>query len=205
LKSTKILLLIGLMILFKIPDSFCGVGQERAVNSNRTNIGTNPYKDMEAGYDNQYVYVNPNYSENAALYPEEYGSAAVDPLQATAGQNGMAIYNGHDALVAEGYYPTTYISATIPMGTIVESIPSSAVPTRVRNTTYYYDSSYNLFFMQVFDAGAIIYQVIPPPLGAVVTTLPAGCLFQYMNGKPVSICGSTYYQQVAGGYEVIAR
>jgi len=203
MKSTKIVLLIGLMITFNSKDSFCGVGQERVAN--RTNIGTNPYKDMEAGYGNEYIYVNPNYSENAALYPEEYGSVPVDPLQATVDQNGMAIYNGHDALVAGQYGSATYISATIAMGTIVESLPSSAVPTRVRNTTYYHDSSYNLFFMQVYDAGLIVYQIIPPPLGAVVTTLPAGCLFQYINGKPVSICGTTYYMQVAGGYEVIGR
>ena len=54
-----------------------------------TNIGTNPYKDMEAGY----ATVNPNYSDGATTYPEDYGSAQVDPRN---------VGGGNEAVVASG-------------------------------------------------------------------------------------------------------
>ncbi len=193
---------IGLMLCGILEKSFGGVRQSRSVDSNRTNIGTNAYADMNSNPESNYAYVNPNYSDGATVYSDESGQVAVDPRQAGAAEDGTAMYNGYNNLVAGQYYDN-YNAMPLSIGAILESIPSTAVPVMVKSTTYYYDSSYNLFFMQVFDGGVIVYQIIPPPLGVVVTTLPTGCLFQYINGKSISVCGNTSFQQVAGGYQVV--
>src|SRR5262245_12346164 len=164
---------------------------------------------METDYDNGYANVNPNYSDQSMTYQGENGSVTVDPREAIAGvDNGIANYAGNNVVVTGDYYPD-YNSwsgvappgAMIPIGTIVENVPASAMPVMVNGTRYYYQNS--VFLTEVFDGSTVVYQVVPAPVGAVVGTLPYGCTQQLYNGQPFSICGNTYYQQVAGGYQVI--
>lgn len=211
---TKFLFILLLTILIFATEGrlFGGVRQTQAVNSlpntNNTNIGTNPYKDMYTDNDNGYATVNPNYSDQAMAYQGESGGVAVDPREAVAVDNGIANYYGTNVVVANGYYQdydgwsgTAPPGAMIPFGTILENVPSTAVPVMVGGARYYYQNS--VFLAEVYDGSAIVYQVVPAPLGAVVTMLPTGCMPQLYNGNSFYICGSTYYQQVAGGYQVV--
>lgn len=120
-----------------------------------------------------------------------------------------ANYTGYGTVVVGSYYSdysgwagTAPAEAAIPIGTILEYAPSSAVPVMVKGNRYYYEN--NVYLAEVFDGSAVVYQVVPAPVGAVVTQLPAGCAVQNYNGKSFQVCGTTYYQQVAGGYQVVA-
>jgi len=48
-----------------------------------------------------------------------------------------------------------------------------------------------------------VYQVVGPPAGIVITTLPVGCRSVRVGGVAYSQCGPTYYQRVATGYRVV--
>lgn len=195
---------------------FGGVAQTRSLQTMQSNYGT-------AGTVNtngNLAYVNPSYSNQRTVYQGENGAVAVGPYGAAAvGPNGSVAvrtnanvaYGGYNAVAVSGYY-TDYNSyaATappgggqgIPIGAIVQNVPSTAAPVQgADGTTYYYDN--NAFFVQVYDGGDVVYQVVMAPLGAVVTQLPAGCAVQYYNGTAYQQCGSTYFQQVAGGYQVV--
>lgn len=217
-RTLYLLALIGMLV----QPLHAGVGQARAVN--RTNIGTNAYADANRAATAQNIYgaqntqavsaqdvygtVNPNYSNGQMTYPDN-SVASVNPEDiAYANDSGTAIYNGNAAVVTgNSYYDYNSWSGSaahgnmIPMGTLVEVLPSTATPVMVGGSRYYYDT--NIFLTEVFDGGMLLYQVVPAPIGAVVSTLPAGCTVQYFNGKSFSICGNTYYKQVAGGYQVV--
>lgn len=215
-RPTTLLVILSVFSCVVVANLFGGVQQARSVNSlrtNKSNIGTNPYANTNTQSNTPtYATVNPNYSDRATVYRGENGAVAVGPGGAVvAGQNGMATYNGYGAVVTGGYYydynsyagtVNTVANAPIPTGTILEYAPSTAMPLMVGSARYYYDN--NTFFAEVFDGGAVVYQVVPAPLGAVITILPAGCMPQYFNGKSFTVCDSTYYQQVAGGYQVVA-
>lgn len=208
-KSNALLILVISLISFGVTQGlFGGVRQMRSVNSlntDTTNIGTNPYKDMET----EYATVNPNYNDRATAYHDEYGNVAVDPRDAyVAGDNGAAYYDGYGAVAATGNYydyngwsGSAPAGANIPIGTILDYAPSTAVPIMVGGARYYNDNG--IYFAEVFDGTAVVYQVVEAPLGAVVTTLPAGCFVQNYNGRSFTQCGNTYYKQVAGGYQVV--
>jgi hypothetical protein len=158
----------------------------------------------------QTTYVNPNYSNRATTYRQQTGNTGLTPGQAAAiaGRAGYVNYNGYETAVVGEYYDdyNGYVEAsptggTIPMGTVIEYVPSSAVPIMVDGSRYYYEN--NIYYAEVFNGNAVVYQVVDAPLGAVVTQLPAGCVVQNYNGRSFQQCGYTYYQQVAGGYQVV--
>jgi uncharacterized protein DUF6515 len=158
----------------------------------------------------QTTYVNPNYSNRATTYRQQTGNTGLTPGQAAAiaGQAGYVTYNGYETPVVgeyyddyDGYVETSPAGSTIPLGVVLEYVPSSAVPIMVDGSRYYYEN--NIYYAEVFNGNAVVYQVVDAPLGAVVTQLPAGCVVQNYNGKSFQQCGYTYYQQVAGGYQVV--
>jgi hypothetical protein len=53
------------------------------------------------------------------------------------------------------------------------------------------------------SSGEMVYQVVDPPVGAVIVTLPAGCKSVHVGGIAYSQCGPTYYQRVGSGYQVV--
>jgi hypothetical protein len=192
-KRKIFVLVYGIIGLFIGTSLFGGVRQMRSADST-----------------NSQVYVNPNYSNQTTAYRNETGPIAVNPGQAVlTNVPGTAVYNGYGAVVAGGYYNdyngwagTAPPGTGIPIGTILEYVPSTAVPVMVSGYRYYYENS--IFLAEVFDGSAVVYQVVPAPIGAVVTQLPAGCTVLNYNGRSVQRCGNTYYQQVAGGYQVVA-
>jgi hypothetical protein len=49
----------------------------------------------------------------------------------------------------------------------------------------------------------VVYQVIPPPVGAIVPELPADCTTQAVDGVTHWICADSAYIEVPTGYEVV--
>ena len=74
-------------------------------------------------------------------------------------------------------------------------------PVVVTGTTYYYAD--NAYFQQVSYGGEVSYQVVAPPAGAIITTLPAGCTVTNVGGVSYQQCGTVYYQRVSTGYQVV--
>ena len=68
-------------------------------------------------------------------------------------------------------------------------------------STYYYHD--NMYYTRVMTSGEVAYQVVEPPAGAIITTLPAGCKNVQVGDATYSQCGSTYYSRVSNGYQVV--
>lgn len=123
---------------------------------------------------------------------------------AAAGRYGGVIvgerYEDHDgwrtaAAVAGG------VAAGIAIGTMLSRPPAAATTMVVSGTTYWYDSG--AYYSRVYQRGEVVYQVVPAPPGAVIVTLPAGCTTVRIGAVAYRQCGTTYYQQVSGGYRVV--
>jgi hypothetical protein len=71
----------------------------------------------------------------------------------------------------------------------------------VTGSTYYYAD--NVYYTRVMSSGSVVYQVVAPPAGAVIVTLPAGCSAVKVGGVTYSKCGPTYYHRVSTGYQVV--
>ena len=69
------------------------------------------------------------------------------------------------------------------------------------DSSYYYDSG--TYYTTAISNGAPAYQVVSPPAGIVIATLPGGCSGINRGGIAYSQCGSTYYQRVSNGYRVV--
>src|SRR5690606_32392198 len=48
------------------------------------------------------------------------------------------------------------------------------------------------------------YVVVPPPMGAVIDTLPSSCTAIYSGETAYYDCGGAYYSQVSQGYQVVS-
>ena len=59
------------------------------------------------------------------------------------------------------------------------------------------------YYEPVMYGGEASYRVVNAPVGAIITTLPAGCTTTVMGGVSVQQCGATYYQRVSTGYQVV--
>jgi hypothetical protein len=59
------------------------------------------------------------------------------------------------------------------------------------------------YFTRVMSGGSLVYQVVNPPVGAVIATLPTGCKSVRVGNVAYTQCGTTYYQRVATGYQVV--
>lgn len=93
------------------------------------------------------------------------------------------------------------VAAGIAIGTMLSRPPAAATTVVVTGTTYWYDSG--AYYSRVYQGGEVVYQVVPAPAGAVIVTLPAGCTTVRRGNVVYRQCGTTYYQQVSGGYRVI--
>ena len=77
-------------------------------------------------------------------------------------------YESYDAWKA-----VAAVGAGIAIGTMLAKPPAAAAPVAVAGSTYYYHD--NVFYTRVMSNGAVVYQVVAPPAGAVIATLPADC------------------------------
>jgi len=71
----------------------------------------------------------------------------------------------------------------------------------VSGSTYYYHD--NVYYTRVMSSGTVAYQVVGPPAGAIITTLPKSCTSVRVGNAAYMQCGPTYYSRVATGYQVV--
>ena len=87
------------------------------------------------------------------------------------------------------------------VGTMLARPPAAATVVAYGGSSYYYDSG--TYYTTAISNGAPAYQVVSPPAGIVIATLPGGCSGINRGGIAYSQCGSTYYQRVSNGYRVV--
>jgi hypothetical protein len=162
---------------------------------------------------------------HGAVAKGDEGYAAVGRRGAVVkGEEGYAAAGRHGAVVAgeEGYVATgrggvvvgnryeSYeawrvaagVGAAIAVGTMLARPPRAAVTITAGGSSFWYaDGAY---YTRVMSGGAVAYQVVAPPVGAVIVSLPAGCRSVRVGNVAYSQCGATYYQRVGGGYRVVA-
>jgi hypothetical protein len=164
---------------------------------------------------NRNVNVNNNYYGGAgygragAVAVGEEGAVAVGRRGAVvAGEEGFYGVGRYGGVVAGEYYDSyegwrvaAGVGAGIAIGTMLARPPTTHVTVVSGGTSYMYaDGAY---YQQVFYQGQVSYQVVTAPAGVIITTLPAGCTTTVMNGVSVQHCGTTYYQRVSNGYQVV--
>jgi hypothetical protein len=68
-------------------------------------------------------------------------------------------------------------------------------------SSYYYAD--NAYYTRVMVGGQVSYQVVAPPVGVIIPTLPVGCSSVRVGNVAYTQCGPTYYQRVGAGYQVV--
>ncbi len=140
----------------------------------------------------------------------------VDVQGAAVGRHG-AVVVGEEGAAARGRYggvvvgdryesyeawrAVAAVGAGIAIGTMLAKPPAAAAPVVVTGTTYYYHD--NADYTKVMSSGSVVYQVVEPPAGAIITTLPANCSSVRVGDATYSQCGTTYYTRVSNGYQVV--
>ena len=115
------------------------------------------------------------------------------------GRGGVVV--GHNYESYEAWRAVAGVGAAIAIGTMLAKPPAAATTVVVTGSSYYY--SEGTYYTRVISDGATVYQVVAPPAGAIITTLPAGCKSVNVANVTYSQCGPTYYQRVSNGYQVV--
>jgi hypothetical protein len=185
----------------------------RNANANRnTNVNRNVNVNQNVNV-NRNVNVNNNYYgggyRGGAVVAGEEGAVAVGRRGAVAvGEEGFVGVGRYGGVVGGEYYESyegwrvaAGVGVGIAIGTMLARPPTTHVTVVTGGTSYMYaDGSY---YQQVMYQGQVSYQVVTAPAGAIITTLPAGCTTTVMNNVSVQQCGTTYYQRVSTGYQVV--
>jgi hypothetical protein len=187
----------------------------RNTNTNRNvNNNTNVNRNVNV---NNNVNVNRNVNVNSGYYGRprggvvagEEGAVAVGRRGAVAvGEEGFVGVGRYGGVVAgeryesyEGWRVAAGVATGIAVGTMLARPPTTSVTVVAGGTPYMYaDGAY---YEKVMYGGEVSYRVVTAPVGAVITTLPAGCTATVVGGVAVSQCGATYYQRVSNGYQVV--
>ena len=112
-----------------------------------------------------------------------------------------AVVGGERYESYEGWKVAAGVATGIAVGTMLARPPTTSVTVVAGGANYMYaDGAY---YQQVFYEGEVSYRVVTAPAGAIITTLPGGCTTTVMNGVSVHQCGSTYYQRMGSGYQVV--
>jgi hypothetical protein len=118
---------------------------------------------------------------------------------AAAGRRGVVVGNRYESY--EAWRRVAGVGTAIAVGTMLVRPPRAAVAVRLGGASYWYDSG--TYYTRVISNGSMVYQVVAPPAGIVVSTLPAGCRSVRVGNVAYSQCGPTYYQRVSAGYRVV--
>src|SRR5262245_44807222 len=145
---------------------------------------------------------------HGAVAATEDGYARVGPRGAVvAGEEGYAAVGRHGVVVGnhyesyEAWRAVAGVTTAIAVGTMLARPPRAAVTVTVAGSSYWYaDGAY---YTRVMSGGSVAYQVVGPPAGAIITTLPVGCRSVRVGNVAYSQCGATYYQRVGAGYQVV--
>jgi len=131
----------------------------------------------------------------AVVVGEEGHGAAVGRYGGVVVGNHYEDYEGWR--VAAGVAAGTAIA----VGTMLSRPPAGAATVVVGPTSYLYSGG--SYYTRVVTGGAVAYQVVAPPAGAIIATLPAGCAAARVGAVTYQRCGNSYYERVATGYRVV--
>ena len=105
-------------------------------------------------------------------------------------------YDSYDAWrVAAG------VVTGIAIGTMLATPPPQYTTVVVAGFTYYVHDF--VYYSRVYHGGEVVYMVVAPPAGAVISVLPAGCTTVVRGGVAYRQCGGAFYQPFSGGYRVV--
>ncbi len=145
---------------------------------------------------------------HGAVATTEDGYARAGPRGAVvAGEEGYAAVGRRGVVVGDQYESydawraVAGVTAAIAVGTMLAKPPASATQVSAAGSSYYYSDG--TYYTRVISDGNTVYQVVDPPAGVIITTLPAGCQSVNVGGVAYSQCGSTHYQRVSNGYQVV--
>jgi hypothetical protein len=144
-----------------------------------------------------------------AVVSTEDAYARVGPRGAVvAGEEGYAAVGRRGGVVVGQHYETyeawravAGVGTAIAIGTMLARPPAAAVTISVGGSSYWYSGG--TYYTRVMSGGSMVYQVVGPPAGAIITTLPTGCRSVRVGNVAYSQCGTTYYQRVGSGYQVV--
>ena len=127
-----------------------------------------------------------------AVVAGEEGYAAV-------GRRGVVVGNRYESY--EAWRVVAGVGTAIALGTMLARPPRAAVTVTMGGSSYWYDSG--TYYTRVMSGGSMVYQVVAPPAGIIISTLPAGCRSVRVGNVAYTQCGPTYYQRVSTGYRVV--
>jgi hypothetical protein len=130
-----------------------------------------------------------------------YGGAVVagEEGYAAVGRRGVVVGSHYESY--EAWRIAAGVGTAIAIGTMLARPPRAAVTVTHGGSSYWYDGG--VYYTRVISGGSAVYQVVTPPAGIVIATLPVGCSSVRVGGIAYSQCGGTYYQRVSGGYRVV--
>ena len=88
----------------------------------------------------------------------------------------------------EAWRAVAAVGAGIAIGTMLAKPPAAATTVVVSGLSYYYHD--NVYYTRVMTSGNRAYQVVAPPAGAIITTLPAGCQSARVGNATYTQCGT---------------
>jgi hypothetical protein len=127
-----------------------------------------------------------------AVVAGEEGYAAV-------GRRGVVVGNRYESY--EAWRVVAGVGTAIAIGTMLARPPRAAVSVNFGGSTYWYEGG--AYYTRVVSGGSMVYSVVAPPAGIVITTLPSSCRSVRVGAVTYSQCGPTYYERVSGGYRVV--
>jgi hypothetical protein len=122
-----------------------------------------------------------------------------DEGYAAVGRRGVVVGNRYESY--EAWRIAAGVGTAIAVGTMLARPPRAAVTVTYSGSSYWYEGG--VYYTRVISGGTTVYQVVTPPAGIVITTLPVGCSSVRVGAVTYSQCGGTYYQRVGGGYRVV--
>ena len=115
----------------------------------------------------------------------DHGAAAVGRRGAVVvGEEGAAAVGRYGGVVVGQHYEShdawrtaagvaAGVATGIAIGTMLSRPPAASTTVIVSGTNYTYSDG--VYYARVISGGAVAYQVVPAPAGAIIATLPAGC------------------------------
>jgi len=88
------------------------------------------------------------------------------------------------------------------LGAMLSSLPRAATAVSAPDTTNNYYYSNGSFMTPTQGSG---YQVVSPPMGATVSSVPPGAYQTTVNGITYYVSGSTYYQPEFSNGQVVFK
>jgi Family of unknown function (DUF6515) len=175
-------------VAVKGEDGFAAAGRRGAVVKGDEGYAAVGRRGAVVKGDDGYAAVG----RRGAVVAGEDGFAAV-------GRRGVVVGNHYESY--DAWRAVAGAATMIAVGTMLARPPAAAVTINVGGSSYWYSGG--AYYTRVMSNGAMAYQVVEAPMGAVITTLPVGCSVVRMGNVSYSRCGATYYERIATGYRVV--